>query len=87
MSPSLTDKEVIDLIRREVQTIAPRLNADGLNPDAYIADIGIDSLETLELIGRLEDRTGLALPDYELANIHKVDDLVSVIQRIAAEGM
>jgi acyl carrier protein len=77
--------DVLEKIRIEAKSIAPDVDLDKVEMDTYIADIGIDSLQTLELIARLEGDLGVALPDYELAGIETVGDLIRVVRRAGAE--
>lgn len=78
--------EVLEAVRAEAKEIAPDVSVGAVAADAHIADIGIDSLQMLQLVARLEDRLRVRLPDYELVGIDTVADLVKVVQRADAEG-
>jgi acyl carrier protein len=57
--PATTPVEagVIELLKRiSRRPIEPRLDSD------LVADLGLDSLEVLELVAELEDRFGIAVP-------------------------
>jgi acyl carrier protein len=77
--------EVLSAIRTEAKDIAPDLDAGAMDTGAHIADIGIDSLQMLQLVARLEERLRVSLPDYVLVGIETVADLVRVVQRAGAE--
>jgi acyl carrier protein len=47
------------LIRSRCRFIGP---ADSLDPDASLADLGVDSLELVELIVDIEDTYGIEVP-------------------------
>jgi acyl carrier protein len=81
----LGDEEILAGIRTEVKVIAPNLDLSQLDPSMHIADVGINSLQTLELVARLEDRFGVALPDYELSGMESVADLMRVVARASTE--
>ena len=49
--------------------------------DRGMADIGLDSVTSLEVIGRIEDRLGVDFPEDRLARIRTVRDLVALISR------
>jgi len=49
--------------------------------DDFFEKLGIDSLQALDLLTRLEDRFGVELPDYELAG---VTDFRTLAERIQA---
>jgi acyl carrier protein len=78
--------EVLAAIRTEAKEIAPDLDAGVVETDAHIADIGIDSMQMLQLVSRLEERLQISLPDYELVGIDTVADLVRVVRRADVEG-
>jgi len=49
--------------------------------DDFFEKLGIDSLQALDLLTRIENRFGVELPDYELAG---VTDFRTLAQRIQA---
>jgi acyl carrier protein len=81
----LRDQEILAGIRSEAKIIAPDLDLSQLDSGAHIADLGINSMQTLELVARLEDRFGVALPDYELSGVESVADLMRVVARASTE--
>lgn len=81
----LGDQEILAGIRTEAKVIAPNLDLSQLDSAAHIADLGINSMQTLELVARLEDRFGVALPDYELSGVESVADLMRVVARASTE--
>ena len=54
---------------------------DGLDPsDDFYKRLGIDSLQVLELLTRLENHFGVELPDYEVQGVSDFRTLASRIQ-------
>ena len=52
-----------------------------VNPDAkFIEDLGADSLDTVELVMRLEEEFGLEIPDEDAEKILTVRDAVEYIK-------
>lgn len=50
--------------------------------DASISDdLGIDSLDAVELVMALEEEFGIKIPDEELGNMKKVSDIVACIEK------
>ena len=49
-----------------------------------IAELGLDSVQTLELVACLEERLGIRVPLEALADVVTVGDLVEVARRQAA---
>jgi len=71
-----TTQEVVDLAARHfnvaVGTLAPS--------DDFFKKLGIDSLQALELLTRLENHFGIELPDYELQGVTDFRTLANRIQ-------
>jgi acyl carrier protein len=75
--------------------LAPRLRgivadaigveADQLAPDISLAnDLAVDSLDLVEVVGRVEDAFDVALPDRELASVATFGDLLAVVTALVA---
>ena len=73
----MTEQEIFKAI---AETVAERTdcNADDVKMESTFHDLGIDSLDTVELLMELEDKLGISI---ELdKKIETVGDLVSIIQ-------
>ncbi len=58
-----------------------RSGFEALAPDDdFFKKLGIDSLQTLELLSRLENHFGVELPDYEVQGVSDFRTLASRIQ-------
>lgn len=77
-------QQILHEIRTEAKAVVPHLDTSTLEPDSHIADVGIDSVQLLELVARLEERFDLTLPDYELAGLQTIDDLIRLVIRCHA---
>jgi acyl carrier protein len=75
--------------------LAPRLRgivadaigvaADQLEADVSLAnDLAVDSLDLIELVGRVEDAFDVAVPDGELASVATFGDLLAVVTALVA---
>ena len=71
-----TTREILDLTARHFRLPAGALAAD----DDFFKKLGIDSLQTLELLSRLENHFGIELPDYEVQGVSDFRTLASRIQ-------
>ena len=70
-----TPREVLDQAAKHFQ-----LPAESLAPeDDFFKKLGIDSLQTLEMLSRLENHFGIELPDYE---VQGVSDFKTLAERI-----
>ena len=81
----LREEEILAGIQTEAKVIAPNLDLAQLNLGAHIADLGVNSIQTLELVARLEDRFDVTLPDYELSSVESVADLTRLVARASTE--
>lgn len=70
-----TTAEVLALVAKHFN-----VPLEGLAPeDDFFKKLGIDSLQALELLSRLENHFGIELPDYE---VHGVSDFRTLAGRI-----
>jgi len=72
-----TLEEVLDLAARHFKVAREKLTAD----DDFFKTLGIDSLQALDLLTRLESHFHVELPDYELQG---VTDFRTLAERIQA---
>ena len=52
-----------------------------VSEESVIADLGIDSLQMLELVGAMERELKIAIPDEQLVGIQTVRQLIELVQR------
>jgi acyl carrier protein len=71
-----TTQEVLDLASKHFNVPAGSL-APG---DDFFKKLGIDSLQALELLSRLENHFAIELPDYEVQGVSDFRTLASRIQ-------
>jgi acyl carrier protein len=71
-----TTQEVLDLAAKHFHVAAGSLAPD----DDFFKKLGINSLQTLELLSRLENHFGIELPDYEVQGVSDFRTLASRIQ-------
>ena len=63
--------------------IADQLNIaeDRITPEVkLVEDLGIDSLDTLEMLMALEDEYGIQIPNEDAQELKTVDDIVKYIE-------
>jgi acyl carrier protein len=71
-----TTQEVLSLACKHFQVPADSLAPD----DDFFKKLGIDSLQALELLSRLENHFGIELPDYEVQGVNDFRTLAARIQ-------
>ena len=71
-----TTQEVLNLASKHFEVPAESLAPD----DDFFRKLGINSLQALELLSRLEHHFGIELPDYEVQGVSDFRTLASRIQ-------
>ena len=72
-----TTKEILDLAAKQFKVPAGSLLAS----DDFYKKLGIDSLQALDMLSRLENHFQIELPDYE---VQGVSDFKTLAERIQA---
>jgi acyl carrier protein len=75
-TPQQTLDEILDLAARHFRVARERLAPD----DDFFDKLGIDSLQALELLSRLEHHFHVELPDYEMQGVSDFRTLAARIQ-------
>ena len=65
---------------REIATEVVERDFSGVAETTQISDLGIDSLGMLEIIGEMERRLKIQLPDESLTGIETVKNLLEVVE-------
>lgn len=75
-NPDQTLAEILDLAARHFKVSRDKLTPD----DDFFKTLGIDSLQALDLLTKLEHHFKIELPDYELQGVSDFRTLASRIQ-------
>jgi len=76
MPPDQTLEEILSLAASHFKMPREKLSPD----DDFFKTLGIDSLQTLDLLTRLEHHFQIELPDYELQGVSDFRTLATRIQ-------
>jgi len=76
----LNREQLIATFQRVAGEVAER-DFPKLQGATAIADLGIDSLAMLEIVGAMEREFKVQIPDDQLVGIQTIDDLVGLLQR------
>lgn len=75
--------EKSEVAAKIVEIIADRMEkpAEDIQLEmSFVNDLGADSLETVEIIMRIEDEFGLEIPETESENIETIADAVKYVE-------
>ena len=78
-----------DIEARVKKIIAEQLGVEEsqvTNEKAFVADLGADSLDTVELVMALEEEFGIEIPDEDAEKITKDKEAVDYIEKHADKG-
>ena len=70
-------KKILNEIAQENKI---KINLDNL--DANLKDLGIDSLKTMDLIFKVENKLNVMIPDEELIKIKNLRDLINILETL-----
>src|SRR5262245_20560947 len=76
-----------DRFERETIALLKRLSRRPIDPaldSELMADLGLDSLQVLELVGELEDHFNIAVPLNSLTHIRTVRQIADEVRRLVA---
>jgi acyl carrier protein len=82
----MEDKEMTFDKVKELMISTLSCDEGKIKPEATIADdLGIDSLDAVELVMALEEEYGIKIPDEELGNMETVGDIVNCVEKYKAQ--
>lgn len=78
-----SDADLTSMIRRELIDIRPEKLADDWSNDAgFTDDLGLDSLDLVEMVARLEQWGGFFVPDEDIPILTSVAATVAYIRTV-----
>ena len=66
---------------KEIMIDTLNLDDAEISVDASLKDLGVDSIDAVELIMALEEEFGIKIADEDAAKLEKVSDIVSYIDQ------
>ncbi len=75
--------KLLNMFRTMATEIAEK-DFSKVSEDSVIAELGIDSLGMLELVGAMERDLGVQVPDDELVGIQTVQQLLDLVEKRVA---
>ena len=75
-----TQEELITLFKQVAAQVDKR-EFRNVTGESVISDLGIDSLSMMQIVGEMELRLNIMIPDEDLVELVTVADLVKVVAR------
>lgn len=77
--------QLMELFKAKASEVAER-DFSGLEESSVIADMGVDSLAMLEVVGEMERELEVQIPDDNLVGIETVSQLLDVVEKRVASA-
>lgn len=79
----MTDSDIIVLFKQALASVAPAGagDFDRLSLDTSIADLELDSVSTMEMVGYVEEQVGGTFSDEDLAQVTHLRELAALVRR------
>jgi acyl carrier protein len=69
--------ELLELLREVAAEL--QLDVAVIDPETTLQELNLDSLDQLELLTALEDRTGYRIPDEKIGEIKTIRDIIDCL--------
>ena len=77
----------MDLLGKVEKLIRDRGIESEINPDSSLTeDLGLDSLDVIELISAFEEEFGIEIPDEDAEKLGKIEDIVRYLRERGVGG-
>ena len=76
----MNSQDLIALFKQVAKEVDKRDFQD-LTGDSVISDLGIDSLSMMQIVGEMELKLDIMIPDEDLVELVTVKDLLEVVER------
>ena len=72
----MEEKEIL----KKLEKIISKRTNEKINKNSTLKDLGIDSLDVLDLIGEVEDSFNIEVSDDELMNLKNINDIMILLK-------
>lgn len=77
----MTEQDLISLFKQVAAQVDKRQKFDHVTGDSVISELGIDSLSMMQIVGEMELRLDIMIPDEDLVELVTIADLVRVVEK------
>jgi len=76
----MQEEDIIQQLRFELSIVKPQIANDIKNTDNFRDDWGLDSLELVEFVARIEQSFRIMIPDKDLQELRSLDATAAYLQ-------
>ena len=76
----MKNDEIINKLRLELSIVKPKIAGDIKNADNFRDDWGLDSLELVEFVARIEQSFKILIPDKDLKELYSLNVTAAYLQ-------
>lgn len=80
------DPRAAQLLARLLALCERKVTVDAVEPETALADLGVTSLQSMELVLELQELYGIELTDDELGSLESVGDVLMLVARKPAQA-
>jgi acyl carrier protein len=77
----MKDQKDLIALFKQVATEVDKREFPGVTGESVISDLGIDSLSMMQIVGEMELRLNIMIPDEDLVELVTVEDLVKAVAK------
>jgi len=81
----MTRHEVLTTVKKHILDVAEDLNEDMINPTMSLKELGINSLDIVEVVSCSMRELKIKVPRSELSKLTNIDALVDLLHRSVTE--
>jgi acyl carrier protein len=81
----MTRNEVLATVKKHIVDVAEDLTEDGINPAMSMKELGINSLDIVEVVSCSMRELKVKVPRSELSKLTNIDGLVDLLHRSVIE--
>jgi acyl carrier protein len=81
MEPTMKTEQDLIALFKQVATEVDKREFKDITGQSNISDLGIDSLSMMQIVGEMELRLNIMIPDEDLVELVTVEDLVKAVAK------
>jgi acyl carrier protein len=76
-----SDAEILELFKEALLEVDNR-RRDRVELTMELSELGLDSVQIMEVLGAMEEKLHIQFPDEDLAGVRRIGDLTALVRRL-----